>query len=66
MLKFIATIHVLGLTLRERVNTARSDEREDGITTVELVIYASGAAILALFVWGVYNTWVRAHMTGIS
>ena len=67
MTHLYATLHTLGVTLRQRAHAARSDEDpERGASTLEIVFWAVGLLALAGVVYAAINAYIQGKLPGIS
>jgi short subunit fatty acids transporter len=58
-----ATLHTLGVTLRDRAAAARGQDRERGASTV---FWAVGLLALAGIVYAAINAYIQGKLPGIS
>ncbi len=67
MTHLYATLHTLGVNLRQRAHAARSDEDpECGASTLEIVFWAVGLLALAGVVYAAINAYIQGKLPGIS
>lgn len=66
MLYMYATIHTLGVTLRERADAVRSQNRDHGASTIEIVFWAAGALALAAIVYAAINAYISGKVAKIK
>ena len=59
MAQLLATMHTLGLRLRDRIDAASKD-REAGLTTVEIVLWVGFLVLLA----GVVYAFLSGYISG--
>lgn len=61
-----ATLHTLGLTLTDRAHTVRTQNRELGASTIEVVFWAVGLLALAGVVYAAIQAYINGKIPGIS
>lgn len=60
-----ATLHTLGVSLRDRVETARHDA-ERGASTIEIVFWAVALLVLAGIVYAALTAYINSKKAGIN
>ena len=66
MTHLYATLHTLGVTLRERAAAARGQDRVRGASTLEIVFWAVALLALAGIVYAAINAYIQGKLPGIS
>ena len=66
MTHLYATLHTLGVNLRQRAHAVRSEDPERGASTLEIVFWAVGLLALAGVVYAAINAYIQGKLPGIS
>lgn len=62
MVTLYTTLRILGATLRERIEPASGENREAGLTTVEIVVWTAALVILAGIVYAAFQAFVNGKL----
>lgn len=65
MAQLLATMHTLGLRLRDRIDAASKD-REAGLTTVEIVLWVGFLVLLAGVVYAFLSGYISDKLANIT
>ena len=65
MAQLLATMHTLGLRLRDRIDAASKD-RESGLTTVEIVLWVGFLVLLAGVVYAFLSGYISGKLGSIT
>ena len=60
-----ATLHTLGVNMRDRIDSARHDN-ERGASTIEIVFWAVALLALAGIVYAAINAYINNKLPGIN
>lgn len=65
MAHLLATLHTFGLRLRDRIDAA-SENREAGLTTVEIVLWVGFLVLLAGVVYAFLSGYISGKLANIT
>lgn len=66
MTYFYATLHTLGVRLRDRFAAVRAADPDRGASTIEIVFWAVGLLALAGIVYAAIQTWINGKLPGLN